>query len=110
MQQMLDRRVWHGVRRRDLTSDQVRKVLRIVTFLKDKYTAPNIFDKFKARLCADGSTQDHDQYENVSSPTATTTSTMMVAAIAAAEGRKVITADVSGAFLHADMAMTGVVV
>ena len=35
---------------------------------------------------------------------------MMVAAIAAAEGRKVITADVSGAFLHADMAMTGVVV
>jgi len=110
MQQMLDRRVWHGVRKRDLTSDQVRKVLRIVTFLKDKYTAQNIFDKFKARLCADGSTQDHDQYENVSSPTATTTSTMMVAAIAAAEGRKVITADVSGAFLHADMAMTGVVV
>jgi len=35
---------------------------------------------------------------------------MMVAAIAAAEGRKVITVDVSGAFLHADMAMTGVVV
>ena len=110
MQQMLDRRVWHGVRKRDLTSDQVRKVLRIVTFLKDKYTAQNIFDKFKARLCADGSAQDHDQYENVSSPTATTTSTMMVAAIAAAEGRKVITVDVSGAFLHADMAMTGVVV
>jgi len=44
----------------------------------------------------------------VSSPTATTSSVLITAAIAAAEDRHVMTVDVGGAFLHADMKSTGV--
>ena len=46
-------------------------------------------------------------YEDVSSPTATTTSVMAMAAVAAWEGRKVMTVDVGGAFLHADIKLAG---
>lgn len=46
-------------------------------------------------------------YEDVSSPTATTTSVMTMAAVAAWEGRKVMTVDVGGAFLHADIKLAG---
>ena len=54
---------------------------------------------------------DKSLYENLSSPTAATTSVLTVAAIAAAaEGRKVVVIDIGGAFLNADMTPTGVVV
>ena len=110
LQGILDKGVWHGVNMRDLTSEQRKRILRSVTFLKDKFTAQNIFQKFKARMCVDGSRQDHSMYENVSSPTATCASVLSCAAISAAEGRRVMTVDVTGAFLHADMKATGVTV
>ena len=110
LQQMISKGVWHGVHLQDLTSSQRKTILRTVTFLKDKYTAQNIFEKFKARMCVDGSRQDRAMYEDVSSPTATTAAVLSCAAIAAAEGRQVMTIDVSGAFLHADMKLTGVTV
>ena len=45
---------------------------------------------------------------SLSSPTASTTSVLPIAAIAAAEERHVITIDIGGAFLNADMAPTGI--
>ena len=54
--------------------------------------------------------QDKSLYENLSSPTAATTSVLTVAPIAAAEGRKVVVIDIGGAFLNADMSPTGVLV
>ena len=110
LQSIVDKSVFHGVHMRNLTSEQRKAILRSVTFLKDKYTAQNIFDKFKARLCVDGSRQDHNMYEDVSSPTATSASVLSCAAIAAAEHRHVMTVDVKGAFLHADIKATGVIV
>jgi len=77
-------------------------------FLKDKYSASGVFDKFKARLVAGGDQQDKGLYENLSSPTAATSSVLTVAAIAASEGRNVITIDIGGAFLNADIAPTGI--
>ena len=47
--------------------------------------------------------QDKSLYENLFSPTASTTSILTIAAIAAAEERHV-----EGAFLNADMAPTGI--
>ena len=47
-------------------------------------------------------------HENLSSPTASTTSVLTIAAIAASEGRSVITIDIGGAFLNADMKPAGV--
>ena len=110
LRQMLTKKVWHGVHVSDLTPAQRARILRMVTFLKDKYTPQNLFDKYKCRTCVDGSDQDHNLYENLSSPTATSTSVFSVAAIAATEGRHVMTVDIGGAFLHADIACTGVTV
>jgi len=51
LRQMLTMKVWHGVLLGDLGQDQRKRILRVVVFLKDKYTASGVFDKFKARLC-----------------------------------------------------------
>ena len=110
LQQMVQKGVWHGVRVTDLSDAQRRSIIRSSMFLKDKYLASGAFEKFKARLVAGGDQQDKSIYENLSSPTASTTSVMTVAAIAAAEHRHVTVVDIGGAFLNADMKPTGVLV
>ena len=64
-----------------------------------------IFDRFKVRLVAG---EEKTLYNNLSSPTASTTSVLTVAAIAAVEGRHAITIDIGGAFLNADLKPTGI--
>ena len=110
LKQMCDKRVWHGVHASRLTQKERTSIIRSSMFLKDKYLASGSFDRFKARLVAGGDTQDKSLYENLSSPTAATTSVLTIAAIAAAEGREVVVIDIGGAFLNADMTPTGVVV
>jgi hypothetical protein len=77
-------------------------------FLKDKFLASGAFERFKARLVAGGNGQDRSLYENLSSPTVATTSVFTILAIAATEKRKVIVVDIGDAFLHADLAPTGI--
>ena len=108
LQQMVDKHVWHGVHLKNLTRLERQRIIRSSMFLKDKFLASGAFDRFKARLVAGGDMQDKSLYENLSSPTASTTSVLTVAAIAASEGRHVITIDIGGAFLNADMAPTGI--
>ena len=110
LQQMVDKNVWHGVTVAGLSQSQRRAIIRSSMFLKDKYLASGAFDRFKARLVAGGNQQDKQLYDNLSSPTAATTSVLTIAAIAAAEGREVVVIDIGGAFLNADMEPTGVVV
>ena len=54
------------------------------------------FEKLKARIVAGGHRQDKLQYgeDKISSPTVSTNSIMMVAAIAAEENREVATVDI----------------
>ena len=108
LKQMLTKRVWHGVHSCNLTSSQRRSIIRSSMFLKDKFMASGAFERFKARLVAGGNGQDKTLYENLSSPTVATTSVFTLAAIAAAEGRFVAVIDIGGAFLHADLAPTGI--
>jgi Reverse transcriptase (RNA-dependent DNA polymerase) len=108
LKQMLDKRVWHGVHTQDLSKKQRSAIIRSSMFLKDKYLASGAFERFKARLVAGGNQQDKGLYEDLSSPTVATSSVLAIAAIAAAESRKVIAIDIGGAFLNADMAPTGV--
>jgi hypothetical protein len=80
-------------------------------FQKDKYYPSGDFYKLKVRLVAGRDGQDKSQYECLSSPTVATSSVMMmVVAIAAKEGPRVMTMDIGGAFLNTDMAPTGVVI
>ena len=108
LQQMVDKRVWHGMHVRNLSHEQRKRIIRSSMFLKDKYLASGAFDRFKARLVAGGDMQDKSLYDELSSPTAATSSVLAVAAVAANEFRQVITVDIGGAFLNAHMPATGV--
>jgi hypothetical protein len=72
-------------------------------FLKEKYDAAGVFDKLKARLVAGGDGQDKEMFDNLSCPTVTQETVMMVLAIAAAEKRKLMTVDITGAYLECDL-------
>ena len=78
-------------------------------FLKEKYLPTGAFEKLKARLVAGGNQQDKDLYDDLSSPTVSTSVVMTVFAIAAYEKRNVSVVDITGAYLNADM-NTGVTV
>jgi hypothetical protein len=97
---MLDKGVWHGLSH--LTHVERKTIIRSSMFLKDKYFASEVFEKFKTRRVAGGDQQDKGLYENLSSSTAATSSVL------AAAGRSAITIDIGGAFLNADIAPTGV--
>ena len=108
LKQMLEKKVWHGVHTRTLTRNQRSAIIRSSMFLKDKYLASRAFERFKARLVAGGNQQDKGLYDDLLSPTVATSSVLAVAAIAAAEGRKVVAIDIGGAFIIADMSPTGI--
>jgi virulence-associated protein VapD len=76
-------------------------------FLKEKFDSTGKFEKLKARLVANGNMQDKTLYNDMSSPTAATSSVFTIAAIAAYEGRGVNTLDINGAYLNANMHTTG---
>ena len=86
-----------------LTPSQRSAIVRSSIFLKDKYLASGAFERFKARLVAGGNQQDKGLYDDLSSPTVATSSVFTIAAIAAAEIRKVIAIDIGGVFLNADI-------
>ena len=111
LQQMHDdKSVWHGVHLRNLTKQQRRAIIRSSMFLKDKYFASGVFEKFKARLVAGGDQQDRSMYEDLAVPTAATANVFAMAALAAREKRVVKTVDIGGAYLNASMAESGVIV
>jgi hypothetical protein len=100
LEQMLAKEVWEGV-----PSDAKAPVRPIPSsmFLKEKLHPDGSFDKLKARLVAGGHRQDRGIYDDVSFPTVTTQSVMMVLAIAASEGRKVAVSDIGSAYLNASI-------
>jgi hypothetical protein len=81
-----------------LSSEDKKKALSSLIFLKEKSDGT-----IKARKCADGSKQrEHYAKEETTSPTVGTDSLFITATINAHEERDVATADLPGAFLHAD--------
>jgi hypothetical protein len=71
-------------------------------FLKEKFE-DGTFIKLKARLVADGRTQDRTLYSDYWSPTAKTRSVMTCLKLAAVKGWKCAKVDISGAFLCAKL-------
>jgi hypothetical protein len=106
IKQMLDKKVWHGVKISSLNHSQRRKIIRSKMFMKEKFLPNGVFDKLKARLVSGGDQQDRSLYGDVSSPTVSLSSVFMVAAIAAHFKRFVATADIGGAYLNAHMPST----
>ena len=103
--QLEDKKVFHPVRPDELSKTQQKKILRGSMLIKDKFAPNGKFIKTKGRFVTGGHRQDRTLYtkEETSSPTASHTAVMVIVALAALEKREVMTADIGGAFLNAEM-------
>ena len=102
LQNIHDTGTIEGVDFSKLSQAQKGRTIRSFLFYKEKYFPDGKFDKLKARLVASGDAQDRSLYteSQTSSPTVSTETLFMVAAIAGREKRKVITVDIGSAFLR----------
>lgn len=98
-----DKEVFEPIFPNKLDTQTRRNTIPSKMFLKEKYNAAGKFEKVKARLVAGGHRQDKLVFENISSQTVSTSSVMMVAAIAAAEQRSVAVIDFPGAYLNSPL-------
>ena len=98
--QMIDKAVWKPVIN---TGKFKKRSIPSSMFLTLKRNASGKPVKYKARLVAGGHRQLKDPSVSLHSPTMSASSMRTIAAIAASEHRKVITADVGGAYLNAKM-------
>ena len=101
--QMDTLKVWKPMHAEDLDASQRASVIRSSMFLKRKIHPDGSFDKYKARLVAGGDMQNKDLYEDLSSPTVSTSAVFTIIAIAAHEKRHVAVVDIGSAFLNAVM-------
>ena len=105
LKQMIDKRVWVPIMGGKLSAMQRAATIRSSMFLKQKNNPNGSFLKLKARLVAGGDQQDKSLYEDLSSPTVSTSAVFTLLSIAAHEERRVAVVDISGAYLNADMAL-----
>ncbi len=99
MKQLHQRQVIQPVNKETLTKEQKCNALRYLMFLKQKRCG-----KIKTKGCADGRKQRvYKSKEDTSAPTVHTESLFLSSVIDAREGHHVITCDIPGAFMHADM-------
>ena len=99
----IQKNVFKPVNVKRLTMPQLKKIIRSSIFSKEKFLSDDTFEKLKSRLVAGGNMQDKALYEDVSSPTVSTTAAFTIATIAASERRHVVTIDIPGAYLNADL-------
>lgn len=82
--------VWTPVHVSALLSTEKHRIIRSQMFLKEKYLPTGVFEKLKARLVAGGNQQDKELYDDLSSPTVSTSAVMTVFSIAAYEKRSTL--------------------
>jgi hypothetical protein len=93
LKQMIDRKVWGPIKSHTLTRAEASKVIPSSMFLKMKTNPNGSFNKYKARLVAGEHRQDKGLYDDLSSPTVSTSGMFTVIAIAAHEHRHVAVID-----------------
>ena len=99
LKQMLDKKVWTPVIASRLSGMERKCIIQSQMFLKEKYLPTGKFEKLKARLVAGGNQQNKDLYDDISSPTVSTSAVMTVFTIAAHEKRKGTVMDIDSAQL-----------
>ena len=102
---LLGKSTFHPIAKKTLSEAEIKSVIRGSCFVKEKTTLDGIVDKIKERVLAGGNQQDKSIYtlDETSSPTVSTAAVLVIMAIAAHEGRQVITMDVETAYLNAKM-------
>ena len=76
LKQMLDKKVWVPVSGAVLIASQRSAIIRLSIFLKRKNHPDGSFHKLKARLVAGGDQQDKGLYDDLSSPTVSTSAAL----------------------------------
>lgn len=100
LQQIIDKDVWTYLRQADFSTTQLKKATRCHMFLKEKLDAAGVFVKMKARFVAGGDGQHKTIYHNISSPTVCLQSVFAMFAIATIQRRRVVTVDITGAYVE----------
>ena len=110
LETLLRLKAFHGRDYDELDHSQRKGIIRSQMNVTQKYAPSSdgngrVKDKLKARLVGGGDCQDRSLYSraDTSSPTASTSAIMIVAQLAAAEGRHVISLDIGSAYLNARM-------
>ena len=110
LETLLRKKAFHGRNYDDLTQEQRKGIIRSQMNVTQKYAPSSdgngrVKDKLKARLVGGGDCQDRNLYSraDTSSPTASTSAILIIAQLAAAEGRHVISLDIESAYLNARM-------
>ena len=99
LQQLHDMVIYMPIHAHELTREQRKEALVSLMFLTEKRCS-----RLKTRACANGSKQRQwIRKEDAASPTVMTDSVVITSAIEAHEYRKIITLNIPGAFLHADL-------
>ena len=97
---MYDNGTFEGVLPKDLSGGRKKRIIKSFVLLRVKYDAEGTFEKVKARLVANGAEMKPLEHLDMSSPTVSLTFLLLMAAIAAREGREVATMDVGNAFVR----------
>ena len=99
LQQLIDQRVMHPCDATTLSRSEKYSAMKYLMFLKEKRCG-----KVKGQGCADGRKQRlYKSKEETSSPTIRVESLFLSSMIDAKEDRKVITCDIPGAFMQANI-------
>ena len=101
IQNMLQYRVGHYVKQKDIPRDKLGNILQSFMFLKHKTLPDGSYDRTKARMVGNGANQKHHMYDLVSSSTVALSSVFLLFNIASLNRSKLTTYDIKGAFLHA---------
>jgi Reverse transcriptase (RNA-dependent DNA polymerase) len=110
LETLLRKKAFHATDYNELDHAQRKGIIRSQINVTQKYAPSSdgkgrIKDKLKARLVGGGDCQDRNlcSRADTSSPTASTSAIMIIAQLAAAEGRHVISLDIGSAYLNAKM-------
>jgi hypothetical protein len=110
LETLLRKKAFHGIDFASLTPGQQKGIIRSQMNVTQKYAPSSdgngrVKDKLKARLVGGGDCQDRNLYSraDTSSPTASTSAILIIAQLAAAEKRHIISLDIGSAYLNARM-------
>ena len=96
LKQMLDKKVWVPVLGSRITASQRSARIRSSMFLKRKSNQDGSFLKLKARLVAGRDQQDKELFDDLSSPTISTSAMFTMLAVSSHKKRHVAVVDISG--------------
>jgi hypothetical protein len=99
LKQLHEVKAFKPVYYKDIPADHRRRIIPCHLFLKEKYKADGTVDRMKGRLVAGGDQVDVTQLGDTRSPTVNQATVMMMINLVAANDLKMVTADITGAFL-----------